>query len=275
MRRRNTTIGTLRRATVTAAALATLAGPLTGCGTSADDSAAPAPVATTAAPNPKETLLAAVPDESRPGFSYTVKDWETTITGEVAPATKGTHLRLAYKDPALGFTMHMSYLTVDQKTWTKISFTETKGLTGLPKLPTKWMLLDPAKMTNKEGIPISYDSADVAGVKPLLANTTITDSGAGKYTGTVDLSGAAGTNILAAETAAGIGDAAKTLPFQATVDAEGRLTTFVVNVPTVGKTKAYNFSVTYGDYGTAPAVAAPTAAEVVKAPAKAYELLNG
>ncbi|WP_329106991.1 hypothetical protein OG792_02590 [Micromonospora sp. NBC_01699] len=262
----------LRRATVTVAAVAVAAGLLSGCGQDATGPGASAPA--TAAPNPKETLLAAVPDETRPGFAYTIKDWETTLTGEVAPEVKGTHLRMSYKEPSMGFTMHMAYLTVDKDTWTKISFTDTKGLTGLPKLPAKWMLLDPAKLTSADAVPTTWSSADVADLKPLLANTTITESGGGKYAGTVDLSGAVGTNILAEETAAGIGEAAKTLPFQATVDAEGRLTSLVVNVPAVGKTKAYDYSVTYADYGSAPPVAAPAAADAVPAPAAAYELIN-
>lgn len=273
MRRRNTMIHTLRRATVTVAAVTAAAGLLAGCGQDTAGSEA-APATTTAAPNPKETLLAAVPDETRPGFSYTIKDWETTLTGEVAPTTKATHLRMEIKEPSLGFTMHMAYLTVDKQSWTKITFTGAEGLTGLPKLPAKWMLLDPAKLTDAEGVPTEYTGADVADLKPLLANTTITESAGGKYAGTVDLSGAAGTNIFSEETAAGIGEAAKTLPFQATVDAEGRLTSFLVNVPTVGKTKAYDYSVTYADYGTAPAVAVPAAADAVAAPAAAYELIN-
>ncbi|MFI6758750.1 hypothetical protein ACIBF5_06345 [Micromonospora sp. NPDC050417] len=274
MRRRTTTINTFRRATVTAAALATIAGTLAGCGQDTPGSSEwAAPAATSAAPNPKETLLAAVPDETRPSFSYTIKDWETTITGEVAPESKGVHLRLSYKEPELGFTMHMAYLTVDQQTWTKITFTETKGLTGLPKLPTKWMKLDPAKLTGDDSLPTTYESADVAGLKPVVANTTVTQGASGKYSGTVDLSGPAATDVLSEETIAGIGEAAKALPFEATVDAESRLTSFVVHVPTVGKTKAYDYSVTIGDYGKAPAVTAPT--ETVSAPAAAYEILNG
>ncbi|MFK3981334.1 hypothetical protein ACI2K4_13270 [Micromonospora sp. NPDC050397] len=273
MRRRNTLISAIRRTTVTAAVFATLAGGLVGCGQGTGESAAPGPAGTSTAPNPKETLLAAVPDETRPGFSYTIRDWETTLTGEVAPAVKSIHLRTSFKDPELGFTMHMAYLTVDKEAWARINFTETEGLTGLPKLPNKWMRLDPTKLTDDDSLPTEYDGADVASLKPVLANTTIVQSASGNYRGTVDLSGPAAADILSEETIAGIGDGAKTLPFQATVDVDGRLTTFVVKVPAVGKTKAYDYSVTYGDYGKAPAVAAPT--DAVPAPALAYELLNG
>jgi hypothetical protein len=71
-----------------------------------------------------------------------------------------------------------------------------------------------------------------------------------------------------------LGDQAKTVPFQATLDDAHRLTSVTIDVPAAGKTAAYQYHVSYTSYGAAPTISAPPANQVQQAPAAAYALLN-
>jgi hypothetical protein len=235
-----------------------------------EDAAAPAPK------TPREALIESAPDESAGRYRFTIKDADMTSTGEVDPTAKGLHIASEYKDKDLGFTMRMAFLVVDQESWVKIKFTGTEGLTGLPKLPNKWLRLDPAKITDTESVPLAFDGPDPINAESLLhAVVSANDKGSGRFDGTVDLTKATGAEVVDADALKALGEAAKTVHFTATVDASGRLASIAVDVPAAGKTPAFKYTVTYADYGSAPTVSPPAAAEAGDAPAAAYELLNG
>ena len=63
------------------------------------------------------------------------------------------------------------------------------------------------------------------------------------------------------------------MPFEATTDAEGRLSTLELRIPAAGKRKAATYEMSYRDYGKVAAPAAPATSR--KAPAVVYEMLNG
>jgi len=219
--------------------------------------------------------LASVPDGDEGTFRFTIKDYEASGSGVVDAASKGITANIGYKDPDLGFTMHVAFLVVDQKSWVKVTFTNTAGLTGLPKLPTKWLLLDPAKVTDPESTPLTYDGPDPANAAVLLASIgAATETGPGRYRGTLDLTKATDADVADPAEITAMGEAAKAVPFTATVDMSGRLNAIQVQVPAAGKTRAYEYRMTYTGYGDAPNVSAPSATESQNAPAEAYELLN-
>ncbi|MBF9134357.1 hypothetical protein I0C86_36320 [Plantactinospora sp. S1510] len=223
----------------------------------------------------KQTLLGSVPDGSEGPFRFTGKDVTTDVSGSVDPAAKALDLKTSIKDPEHGFSTHITFRVIGDEAWTKISFTETKGLTGLPKLPKKWLKLDPSKFTDADGMP-KYDGADQGNAGPLIeAATTVNDDGAGKYSGTIDLTSGEAAKVLEADQMTALGDAAKQVPFTAVVGADKNLASLTLAVPAAGSAKAFSYIVKYQDYGSAPKVTAPTAAQAQNAPAVAYELLNG
>jgi hypothetical protein len=228
-----------------------------------------------AAVTAKQTLLASVPDGSEGPFRFTGKDVTGDISGSVDPAAKGLDLKTSVKDPEHGFSTHIAFRVVGDEAWTKISFTETKGLTGLPKLPNKWLKLDRAKFTNADGMP-TYDGADQGNAGPLVqAATSVQDDGSGKYSGVIDLTSGEAAKVLDAEQMTALGEAAKQVPFTAVVGADQNLASLTLDVPAAGSAKAFRYVVTYKDYGSAPKVAAPAAGQAQDAPALAYDLLNG
>jgi hypothetical protein len=238
-----------------------------GCGTAQPEAAAP--------PTAKETLLASVPDGSEGPFRFSGRDATTQITGAVDHAAKALELNTSAKDPEHGFTTHVSFLIVDAEIWTKIRFTGAKGLTGLPKLPKRWLRLDRARLTDGGSVP-TYEGADPGNAGVLIeAASAVRDEGSGRYAGTVDLSTGEAAKVLGAEETAALGEAAKRVPFTATVGADQHLASLVLEVPAAGAGKAFQYVVNYRDYGTAPKLAPPAGGQAQEAPALAYEVLNG
>ncbi|MDG4790078.1 hypothetical protein O7626_29865 [Micromonospora sp. WMMD1102] len=265
----NTEIRAARWARRTAGPMAALLGMavlLGGCGKLKEE------VATVTA---KQTLLGTVPDGDEGPFRFSGKDGSDDVSGTVDPAAKGLELSTAIKDPEHGFTTNIAFRIVGDDVWTKISFTGTKGLTGLPKLPKKWLKLDPAKLTDAESVP-KYEGTDPGNTGPLLeAATSVNDEGNGKYSGSIDLTSGEAAKVLEAEQMTALGEAAKQVPFTATVDGEQRLTSLVLDLAKAGGTNSAQYVVNYQDFGSTPKLAAPAGGQAQNAPKLAYDLLNG
>ncbi|UQU63697.1 hypothetical protein COUCH_32655 [Couchioplanes caeruleus] len=225
---------------------------------------------------PEDTLMDALPDFSTGPFHFTVKGGTQPMTGVLDAGRKSYRIDVSQKDPELGFTLTMKFLVVREKSWIKVDFKGTDGLTGLPKLPKKWLLVDPAEVKDTEDAPLSYDDETDPGEAGavLRAIVDVKQTGTGTYEGTTDLTKQGEAGIVEDSTLKALGDRAKAVPFEATVDAQGRLTRTVVEIPSAGKVKAARYEVVYDQYGSAGSPAEPAAAEQQKAPKAAYEMLN-
>jgi hypothetical protein len=149
-------------------------------------------------------------------------------------------------------------------------------VTGLPKLPKKWMHIDPSKVKDFGGAELTFTDPDPTGAESLFESTVeVQPAGTGQYRGVMDLTRASRAELVDKETITALGDKAKSIRFRATVDGSGRLTLVSLDVPAAGQTPAATYKVAYADYGAAPPVAEPPAKDVQEAPAEAYELLNG
>ncbi|MEV4631215.1 hypothetical protein AB0J90_33590 [Micromonospora sp. NPDC049523] len=136
------------------------------------------------------------------------------------------------------------------------------------------MLLNEDLIHAETYIPLPYESPDIAGARALVDHlTSVSESEPGTYTGWVELAGEVGQYFLSEEAVEVLGDSAKWLPFEATVDQQGRLTTVAVSVPEVGNAEAYEHTITYTNYGTAPTVTITAPADSMNAPAELYEIL--
>jgi len=224
---------------------------------------------------PRDALLASLPDASTGSFRFTVEGGEAPSSGEIDAGRQSYRVGFRYREPKAGFTLLSDYLVVKQQSWIKIRFTGTKGLTGLPKLPKKWMLIDPAKVSTKD-VPLAYDNETDPGEAGVVlrAIVDVEQTSAGHFAGTTDLTRQGEAEIIGAARLRALGDKAKAVPFEATVDAKGRLTSTVVRIPAAGKTKASRYAITYAGYGTTPTPVAPPADQQQPATGDAYELLN-
>lgn len=267
------TAGIIRRVS-TAMALAVAVATLVGACGGRDTEPASAPPSTPAA-TPKEALLASVPDGTEGSFRFTGRDASSDISGLIDPAVKGMQLSTSSKDQELGFTMKMAFLVIDEQIWMKVNFTGAEGLTGLPKLPKRWLKLDRAKLTDGETAP-TYEGTDPGNAGPLIeAATSVEEQRPGRYAGVIDLVSGEAAQLLEADEMKALGAAAGAVPFTAVVGPDGNLTSLTLQIPEAGNRKAYPYVVEYLDYGTAPKISEPAGGEAQDAPAVAYELLNG
>lgn len=243
-----------------------------GCGVAdaVKEAASPPPA------GPEDRLLKALPDFATGPFHFTVKGGTQPVTGVLDASKKSYRLEVSEKDPDLGFTLTMKFLVVREKSWIKINFRGTENLTGLPTLPKKWMLVDPAKVEDADDAPLSYDNeTDPGEVGAVLhAIVDVKETGTGTFEGTTDLTRQGEAGIVEDAHLKALGEKAKAVPFVASVDGQGRLTRTVVKIPAAGKAKAAEYVVVYDGYGTTESPAEPAADEQQKAPKDAYEMLN-
>ena len=262
------TAGTIRRTVGTVAAMLAATTLLAGCGSTNEPAAAPQ---SSPSASPKEALLDAVPDGTEGAFRFSGKDASSTIDGRIDPAAKAFELNMVMP-PDDGVVVKMSFLVIEDQNWVKVKFS---GRPGLPKFPDKWMKLDPTKLTDTETIP-NYDGVDQGNAGPLIqAASSVEEKSPGQYVGFIDVSSGEAAKALEDGEAAALGEAGRKVPFTAVVGADKHLASLTLKMPAAGKAKAYDYVVKYADYGSAPKITVPTGAAATKAPAMAYELLNG
>jgi hypothetical protein len=225
----------------------------------------------------EEKLLKAVPGQDRDIYHYKLKGGEIPMEGVLDVPAKSARLDMTQKikNSEVEFTMVMKLLIVQDRTWMRMSFRDAGDVVGLPKLPDKWMLLDPAKLKGDIRQNLSFDDMDPGQFAVVVDGIVAAKEGpAGTFTGTTDLAKHPEAELLPKATLSALGAKAKAVPFEATVDGEGRLSHALIKVPAAGKVKAETYEITYDRYGTAAKVSVPAAGEQQKAPATAYELLN-
>lgn len=233
------------------------------------------PKASASPKSPKDVLMAAVPDGSQGTFQCAITEPDMNSSGPVNPHAKQMRWTTVYRDPKLGYQMTMVFLIIDQHTWMKVSYAHAEHVTGLPKLPAKWMAMDRSKLTGAGTDIAGFTDPDPAGTQALFAAIDeVSQTGDGNYQGTLDLTKATGADIVESDDLKALGGKAKAVPFQATVDGAHRLTSVTVDVPAAASTAAFKYHIAYTAYGTAPAISAPPANQVQPAPAAAYALFN-
>ncbi|MCI4062848.1 hypothetical protein MRQ36_09805 [Micromonospora sp. R77] len=261
--------GTIRRMVGAVAVAVAASALLGGCGPAGDrtDGAADTP-----ATSPKDALLATVPQGTEGAFRFTGRDASSTLSGRVDPASKAFEMVTLMPADSDGVTTKLSFLVMDDKLWLKAKFT---GRPGLPRFPDKWMELDRSRLKDAAGAP-SYDGADLGNAGPLIqAATSVQEQGPGRYAGVIDVTGGEAAKALEDGEAAALGEAGRQVPFTAVVGPDQHLASLTLKMPAVGKRKAYDYVVSYVGYGSTPKITRPTGSKATKAPATAYELLNG
>jgi hypothetical protein len=239
---------------------------LTGCallaaGCKADDAASPTgsqsgAATTTKTASATDELVAAGQKLSSTSYKFTMTTGGVTMDGAVDPATKTM---------TMNSVMSMKVMMVDGQFYMKYP----KGMPGGEALGNgdKWLHLDPAKIsTSKLGV---QDSSDPAGTAKYLASAaSVQKVDSRHFKGTLDLTKAQ-ANAKAAEA---LGDSAKAVPFEATLDEQGRLSTMDVTMKVNGSDVSSHTK--FSDFGTKVTASKPSAAEVVEAPESFYRTFS-
>jgi hypothetical protein len=195
------------------------------------------------------------------------------MSGVIDATKKAAEFDVVQHNENPTFTMSMTVLLTADKSWAKVVFTPALG--GLPRMPKKWMIVDPSKIKDKSGSPFVYGEESDPGYTNEVFEfaTNVTRSSPGRFSGVSDLSDTS-DDILPAGWLKALGGKATAIPFTAVVDGQGRLTSVAVKIPSAGKYKAATYQVTYDRYGATATPTAPAAADQTKAPASFYSLFE-
>jgi hypothetical protein len=140
---------------------------------------------------------------------------------------------------------------------------------GITKAGT-WTHVDGARLPANANIGLRPGQIDPVNTANLLkATTDVKATSDTSYSGSVDLSNAAGVAGLGQVTIAASNAPVQNVPFTATLDAQGRLSTLTVNVP-----QADPLVVNYANYGQPVQVTAPAPNEITEAPDSFYSSLG-
>lgn len=187
-----------------------------------------------------------------------------TGSGVVDAPNKQGNVKLEVS--AGGEKINVETLAVGGDMWLK--------LTGVPNVPNKWMHIDPGKVSPEAGLGINAGELDLVGGDKLFQGiSTVERTGEGQYKGMLDLTKVSGSSFADEETVKQLGERAKAVPFEASVDDEGRLTKLMMDLGQVAG-QTLKLDAAYSDFGTDVNLEAPPAAEVIEAPDEIYQFLN-
>jgi hypothetical protein len=268
-----------RRVLVALALIGTLT--MTACGTtsatvtvddgsagSVDDSPAASP---SPAADPVAVLTASITRSKDASLKYTISSRIATVTtdgvGEVDAATHSESLTMAVASSTRSVHEQITVLGTDMYLKMDVPIQGADA--------TKWIHLDLARLRSLASLGFSdpWDPTNLSAYgKDLI---TVQQSSPGQFQGTVDITKAPLPSLTSALLAQ-FGDAFKAIPFQATTDDEGRLTSLTIQMPALGADiPASTTKMTFSDFGTPVHVQAPPAAQTQEAPDAVYQLFGG
>lgn len=247
-----------------ALSLATAACNATGPGSA---TATPTPSGSATSVDARQALAGAVTEMGKTSYKVSLTAGPASGTGSMDPT--GQQGQLAMSVFAGSTTMKIDTVLAGPDMWVK--------LTGIPAIPDKWLHLDAKRLPEGAGVGLGVrpGQLDPARADRLVAAVTdVQQTGTGTFKGTLDLTRATGSGALDKSTVDALGDRARSIPFEATVDAQGRLTNFKLDLGQV-RGISMKVDVTYSDFGAPVTVTRPAAADVVEAPEAVYTVLGG
>lgn len=262
----------LHRIAVPFVAAATL---LAGCGGSSPSSSASGAPATTGAAATASASASAKPAAGSAEFETAIADLATKPYAFLTKAKSGPQIKgsvdptagnVAQVGDIPGAKLKISLTVAGKDYYAKLDGVQIPGAAG------KWIHFEPEKLKSINKLLINT-AQDPTGLT-LIAQAIVTAKKDGmKITGTFDATKVGdGVGGIGAESVAALADKAKAIPFTATLDAQGKITSLSFAVPEHGEQKADTMTTTYSAVGTAVKIAKPT--PVVEASEQIYAALN-
>jgi hypothetical protein len=212
-------------------------------------------------------LRAAVRELAASSYKYALKAGDASGDGSVDPAAKQTSMSIAVA--AEGEQFRTQVLSFDTELFARITGLPLPGLDG-----RKWLRIDRTKIRSFGALGIK-DIDDPTGVKTLSTSiATIEKTGERSYKGTLDLSKGSAAFGLDDVAVRELGTKARAVPFEATVNAAGKLETWKMTIPAHGSEKETPFTLTYSEHGGTFTVSKPAGADVVNPPQAIYDMLQ-
>jgi hypothetical protein len=233
----------------------------------ASASASAAAASSSAAAVATGDLNSAVQELAATSYRYTMKAGDASGGGSVDPAAKQSSLTITVA--AEGEQFKTEVLILGSELYARISGLPLPGVDG-----RRWLRIDRNRIKSFAALGIS-DIDDPTGVKTLAKTiATIQKTGDRSYKGTLDLSKGSAAFGLDEAAVRQLGEQARAVPFEATVNAQGKLATWKMTIPAHGAEKAITFELAYTDHGGRFDLKKPAAGEVANPPDAVYEMLQ-
>jgi hypothetical protein len=252
---------------VGALAIASLA--LAACSSTSNSASGSASSSASPSVAPADALVAAATSLNGKGYDMTLTAASVTGKGSVDPDNHA--VTFDAKASEGGQTFELNLTGIGSDLWAKIDLGALNSRVGLD--PSKWLKIDPTKVDESSiGLDLSNlsDVLDIGSLTKAVSNVQRTD--ATHLTGTIDLTSLTGAEKPDADSLKKAGAAAKSVPFTATLDDQGRLSDLKINGDSIDS--GLSVDIALSNVGSPTAVTAPPAADVVPAPAAIYQLLG-
>lgn len=255
-------------------AVALLLPGLSACAAEGTDPGSPRSETSTIPADAKGALLASTKEITKGNFAFTMKGAGLDGAGSVHLPSNSAQMTMKTGDAEFSMDMEIIYIAPDS--WVKVT---VKGADGVPALENlnsgKYQHLDQAKIKDLEGLGFSFKDVDPAGSEALTkAVVDVQKTAEGTYTGTIDLTKATDADMVDDDAVKALGAEATKLPFEAQLDAKGRLAALTIKMPALGGGAGQELKVSYSDYGAAIPAKAPPAGDVVEASPETYKLFD-
>jgi len=235
-----------------------------GKGADATASAAAAASASAASARAVDELKAAVTKLNAASYTYTMKGGEITNAGSVD--RPGRQATITASVAAAGEPFRVELLVLDKEYFAKVTGLQIPGVQA-----GKWMRIDGNRIKGFKAfnVPEVLDPTFSEALGKAATTAERTPTG---VKGTLDLT--QGAVLLDIGEVRQLGERARAVPFEATIDAQGRLTGWKMTVAAAGARKEAVYETAYTGLGAPVTVARPPAGQVVEAPAMVYDILQ-
>lgn len=255
----------------------TLSGPVvTGCAVTKGGKPK-ATASSSPAPKPQEELASAVKVFATDPYHYQGTDGSgIAFGGDVIPMNKAATLTIAGQSSRTG-PAKATIMQVGSNLYVKVS-APGKVLPGTENAHGRWLQMDRRKFKDPRAVLIPLGTAEAT--DPFDAMTIARDAVSVKkvdethFTGTADVSNVSGLGV-GPDDAKALGTKVRSIPFEATIDDQHRLTSMKITVPPGGEyTKTRVMIVTYRGFGQHIRIDKPAADQVMPAPRSVYEVFD-
>jgi hypothetical protein len=260
----------IRRTTVLAMSIVAILGPA-GCasapaGTRWVGGPAPSPSRVLA---PHDAVLAAERTLLGTTFHSTLSWDEVSGTSVVDPVGMRWSMSATVHIASVDLDVHVTEILIGSDLWMKF---DVPGLSHVPGFPAGYQHISPQRLSASASLRADLADPDPAGGPAILNNlANVEHADPLRYTATVDLTKVTDP-LPGAQAVHAMGDKAKAVPVEITIDDRGRLVEVRLGLAAV--TNHSSPRITYSDFGAPVTIDPPPAGQTSEAPASLYNLLN-
>lgn len=216
-----------------------------------------------------DQLSAAVSRLREQPFRYTVT---TTVSGQVVTLDGAADPRSQVSSVTVDAGSRTG-LTMEIRTFGTEVYLKTGGLSvigGIFGGAGTWIHLDAARLKNIGGLSLGSITDPSAAMAARDAFVTVERTGDRTFRGTLDLTKATAVPGGGAAMKQAYGEAARSVPFEATLDGDQRVSSVKVSMPAGKAVAAFTIDARYSDFGASVSVERPPADQITEAPDAIY-----